>query len=155
MQIREARPEDIVPIQFVRNAVRENRLSNPALVTDADCFAFMFERGKGWVCEVENRVTGFAIADLKEKNIWALFVLPGFEGRGIGRALHDCMLNWYFSQTTDKVWLGTAPRTRAETFYRNAGWTEAGKHGKNEIRFEMTFEEWAAGHPGRETLYSR
>ncbi|MEI6407987.1 MAG: GNAT family N-acetyltransferase [Bacteroidota bacterium] len=113
MIFRTATLEDIPQIQIVRHAVKENRLSNPALVTDADCAEFITERGKGWVCVVENRVVGFAIADLRGHNIWALFVDPEYEGKGIGRRLHDTMLDWYFSQTSEDVWLGTSPGTRA------------------------------------------
>ncbi|SHF89003.1 GNAT family N-acetyltransferase [Chryseobacterium sp. OV279] len=139
--IREARPEDIPQIQTVRNSVKENMLSDPALVTDADCKEFLFERGKGWVCEIESQIVGFSIVDLKENNIWALFMHPDFENLGIGRKLHDIMLDWYFEQTQKDVWLGTDPGTRAETFYRKSGWLEAGTHG-NEIKFEMTFNNW-------------
>jgi len=52
------------------------------------------------------------------------------------------MLNWYFGQTNQPVWLGTAPNTRAEKFYRRAGWIETGTHGKGEIKFEMTCVRW-------------
>lgn len=141
MTIREASLGDIKQIQIVRNAVTENKLSNPDLVTDKDCEDFLFERGKGWVCEIDNQIVGFSIVDLKENNIWALFLHPKFEKQGIGRQLHDIMLNWYFTQTTKTVWLGTSPKTRAENFYRKSGWTAIGMHGK-EIKFEMTFENW-------------
>lgn len=142
MLIREATVDDIKQIQFVRNLVKENVLSNPNLVTDKDCEEFITIRGKGWVCEVQDQIVGFAIADLKENNIWALFVLPEFENQGIGKQLHNTMLNWYFTQTRTKVWLSTAPNTRAEIFYRKNGWTEVGTHGKGEIKFEMTYEDW-------------
>lgn len=142
MIIREAKTDDIKQIQIVRNSVKENTLSNPDLVTDADCEDFITVRGKGWVCEVDNKIVGFAIADLKEHNIWALFLNPGFERRGIGKRLHDTMLDWYFERTTHSVWLGTSPKTRAEAFYRKAGWREIGIHGKGEIKFEMTYKEW-------------
>jgi len=72
MQIREAIIDDISQIQIIRNAVKENILSNPNLVTDADCIEFITLRGKGWVCEIDGNIVGFAIADLKENNIWAL-----------------------------------------------------------------------------------
>jgi len=129
-------------MQLVRNLVRENQLSNPSLVTDKDVEEFITRRGKGWVCEMNGCVAGFAIADLIGKNIWALFVHPAFEKQGIGKQLHDIMLNWYFSHTDESVWLGTAPATRAEQFYRKAGWRETGLHGKAEIKFEMTKVEW-------------
>jgi GNAT superfamily N-acetyltransferase len=111
-------------------------------VTDKDCEEFITIRGKGWVCEIDNQIVGFAIADLKEDNIWALFIHPEFEKKGIGQQLHRIMLDWYFMQKKNKVWLGTAFNTRAEQFYKKAGWTEVGTHGTKEIKFEMTAEEW-------------
>jgi len=142
MNLREASVNDIPQIQIIRNIVKENMLSHPNLVTDQDCENFITKRGKGWVYEVDNKIAGFAIVDLEGNNVWALFVDPEYEKQGIGRQLHDMMLNWYFDQTTHTVWLGTAPGTRAESFYRNAGWTVIGKHGKGEIKFEMPIEKW-------------
>ena len=148
MDFREAQSNDISQIQVVRNAVKENMLSNPALVSDADVEEFIHVRGKGWVCETENIIVGFAIADLKDDNIWALFVHPDYEKNGIGKRLHDTMLNWYFAQGKIKIWLGTSPHTRAEDFYRKAGWTETGRHGKDEIKFEMKIEDWIKNERG-------
>lgn len=142
MTIREAKTSDIKPIQVIRNSVTENVLSNPDLVTDKDCEEFITVRGKGWVCEIDKHIVGFAIADLKENNVWALFLHPAFEKRGIGQQLHNTMLNWYFSQTKKTIWLGTAFNTRAERFYRMAGWEEVGLHGTKEIKFEMRYEAW-------------
>jgi hypothetical protein len=53
-------------------------LSDPALVTDKDCEDYLTQKGKGWVCVIENRLVGFSIVDLEDKNIWALFVHPDF-----------------------------------------------------------------------------
>ena len=142
MIFREAQVGDIKNMQIVRNSVNENVLSDPSFVTDKDCENYITIRGKGWVCDIDNAVIGFAIADLEENNIWALFLQPGYEGKGIGKKLHDIMLDWYFSKTKEKVWLGTAPNTTAEMFYRKCGWKEVGKHGKGEIKFEMTYDDW-------------
>lgn len=142
MVYREAKIEDIPNIQIVRNSVKENTLSDPGLVTDKDCEEFITTRGKGWVCEIDDQIVGFAIVDMQGNNIWALFLNPEFEKRGIGRRLHNIMLDWYFTRTKNKVWLGTAFNTRAEYFYRKAGWEAAGTHGSKEIKFEMTYERW-------------
>lgn len=142
MILREALITDIPQIQVVRNSVKENTLSDPGRVTDNDCEEFLTQRGKGWVCEIDNKVVGFSIVDLTENNIWALFMDPEFEGRGMGRQLHDTMLDWYFTQTKTPLWLGTSPSTRAEIFYRKSGWTEVGTHAKGEIKFEMTYGQW-------------
>ena len=142
MIFREALVSDIQQIQMVRHSVKENVLSDPSLVTDKDCEEFLTVRGRGWVCEINKVVVGFSIADLKENNIWALFVHPEHEAKGIGKRLHKKMLDWYFNQTKEKVWLGTAPNSRAEKFYRLNGWKEVGVHGKGEIKFEMSYEDW-------------
>jgi len=103
----------------------------------------MFHRGKGWVCEAENNIVGFAIIDLLENNVWALFIQPGYEGKGIGKRLHDEMLDWYFTRTDQTIWLGTAPKTRAEKFYDKAGWKKIGIRANGEIKFEMTKRNWS------------
>ena len=142
MHFREAKIEDIPQMQIVRNAVKENQLSDPALIKDADYDEYLLVSGKGWVCEVENSVVGFAIADLQKNNIWALFITPDFAEKGNGKKLHLLMLNWYFKQTQQTVWLGTSPNTRAETFYTKQGWTKVGTHGNKELKFEMTYQQW-------------
>jgi GNAT superfamily N-acetyltransferase len=142
LAFRKAAPGDITQIQTVRHAVKENVLSRPELVTDADCADYIVNRGRGWVCELNDKIIGFAIADLVDENIWALFVDPVYEKHGIGRRLHRIMLDWYFSQGKNKAWLGTSPNTRAASFYKKAGWVETGVHGNGEIRFEMKSDYW-------------
>lgn len=142
MIYREATIKDIPQIQVVRNQVKENTLSDPSLVSDADCVEFLTLRGRGWVCEKDETIVGFSIADLREHNIWALFIHPDHEGQGIGKELHRLMMEWYFSQTDHTVWLGTSPQTRAEEFYKQQGWKNVGVVNKGEVKFEMSKEDW-------------
>jgi GNAT superfamily N-acetyltransferase len=137
MQIREAQVADIARMSEVRLAVRENVLNTPGLVTYHHYVDYITRRGKGWVAETGGLLAGFGIVDLQGHSIWALFVHPDFDRQGVGRALHDTMLNWYFGQTPVPVWLSTVPGTRAEGFYRRAGWRETGRASNGEIRFEM------------------
>lgn len=98
---------------------------------------FITIRGKGWVCEIDKQIVGFVFVDLKENNIWALFLDPKFESNGIGQVLHNTMVDRYFTQKKN-VWLGTAINTRAGKFYRKADWSEVGSHGAKEIKFELS-----------------
>ncbi|AEV97335.1 GNAT family N-acetyltransferase [Niastella koreensis] len=142
MNFREASVSDIPQLSKVRLAVKENALSNPALVTEQDYVDYLSKRGKGWVCELDNHVVGFAIGDLEKHNVWALFVQPDFEGQGIGRELLIMLLDWYYSQTTDTIWLSTAPNTRAADFYKSFGWKETGKMPNGELKFELSADDW-------------
>ena len=148
MAIRNATADDVKQIQQVRNAVKENTLSDPSQVTDDAVVEYITRRGRGWVYEMEGIITGFSIISLLDQNVWALFVHPDFERKGIGRLLHDEMMMWYFENTDKPVWLSTSPRTRAEGFYRRAGWQENGTYGKGEIKFEMSLERWKEGIAG-------
>ncbi|MBB1286797.1 GNAT family N-acetyltransferase [Flavisolibacter sp. BT320] len=142
MILREAKTADIIEMHRVRVSVNENRLSDPGRISENDYREYITERGKGWVCEVEGGLVGFAVVDEKENNIWALFVHPDFENKGIGKRLHHTMLSWHFKQSNDPLWLGTSPGTRAEIFYKKMGWQKAGFYGKDEVKFEITKEAW-------------
>ena len=142
MIFREATIHDIPQMHAIRIAVKENILPDPSIITKEDYISFLTVRGKGWVCAIENIVIGFAIIDLQEKNIWALFVHLDHERKGVGKRLQQIMLNWYFEINDETVWLGTSPGTRAENFYRVSGWKEVGRRANGEIKFEMTKSEW-------------
>lgn len=137
MFIREALLGDIPEMHRIRMAVKENVLTNPLAVQEADYLPFLSPPNKGWVCEVADQITGFSIVDTAEKEVWALFVNPLFEGRGIGARLHDVMVTWYFSQDKTELILGTEPGTRAEGFYLHKGWVAIGQKSNGEIIFKM------------------
>jgi GNAT superfamily N-acetyltransferase len=137
MFIREALLGDIPEMHRIRLAVKENVLTNPLAVQEADYVLFLSLPNKGWVCEVADQIVGFSIVDIEEREVWALFVNPLFEGRGIGARLHDEMVTWYFSQDKTELILGTEPGTRAEGFYLHKGWVATGQKSNGEIIFKM------------------
>lgn len=143
MIFRIAELSDIKQMQVVRHLVKENTLSDPALVPDKDVAYYISEKGRGWVCVVDGRVVGFSIIDLRDRSVWALFVDPEFAGKGIGKELHRIMIDWYFGQTRDKVVLGTAPNTRAERFYQLQGWRSVGSYPNGDIKFELSHADWS------------
>ncbi len=72
--------------------------------------------------------------------------LPAFENMGIGRKLHDTMMQWYFEKGKENAWLTTSPGTRAQQFYTTAGWIETGRKENGEIKFELTKDSWLNIH---------
>lgn len=119
--LRQAQRGDIEGMYRVRMSVRENRFVSMPF-PPADYVPAIEQTGRGWVVEVDRRIVGLAIGNAITGNIWALFVDPAHERQGHGRRLHDTLVEWLFSQGLDRLWLSTDPRTRAECFYRAAGW---------------------------------
>ena len=134
--LRVALRDDIAEIQRVRHAVRENRLTS-GVVTDDDVRQHLEVLGRGWVILLDGTLRAFAIGNRTNGNVWALFVEQGYEQRGFGRRLHDAMVAWFWAEGVPRLWLSTTPGTRAEGFYRAAGWRDAGPAPHGEIRFEM------------------
>ena len=137
-EIRVAGIEDIAAMHAIRLAVRENALSDPSKVRPSDYERYLTTRGRGWVHVLDGAITGFAIADADARSVWALFVTPEFEGRGIGRRLHDVMVDWLFRSSSGTVWLTTEPGTRAARMYAGSGWQHVGETASGEWRFERS-----------------
>jgi ribosomal protein S18 acetylase RimI-like enzyme len=137
MTIRTMMPSDVPAAHVIRLRVRENKLSDPSVVTEQDYHDFMARDTRSWVCEVDGALAGFVMVDVEEQNLWALFVAPEHEFKGIGRALHEVMIAWYFNGC-DKLRLSTAPNTRAAAFYRKAGYRDMGPTSNGrELIFEL------------------
>jgi GNAT superfamily N-acetyltransferase len=132
--IQRALHADVPRIMAIRHAVRENRLSDPNAVTAADCAAFI-DRAEIWVWVEDGMIQGFSAGDPRNGEIFALFVDPAHEGRGIGRALIAMACAALRAAGHGAATLSTQPGTRAERFYRANGWTPAGTNRKGELVF--------------------
>jgi GNAT superfamily N-acetyltransferase len=135
--LRKARVRDVSAMNHLRLQVRENVLSDPGRITEAMTTAAITAEGRGWVWEENGTILGFSIARDADPSIWALFVLPEHEGRGIGVALHDEAVDWLWSRGAACIWLSTDPGTRAEWFYRERGWRGTGRLANGEVRLEL------------------
>jgi GNAT superfamily N-acetyltransferase len=133
--IRRAVLTDEPRIFEIRFAVRENRLSDPTLVTSADVKWFIENPGI-WLWDEAGVIKGFSAGDTRDGTIWALFVDPAYEGRGIGKALLETALVPLRRAGYRVARLSTDRGTRADQFYRATGWVETGVTEKGETLFE-------------------
>ena len=111
----------------IRLSVRENVLTNPSSVTHEHYQRLLTGSGRGFVCEEEGGLVGFAIADLEASNVFALFVSPAHERRGIGRLLLDELVLALdvapCRNRTPKSKFGKGPRWRTTTMEMNPATT--------------------------------
>jgi GNAT superfamily N-acetyltransferase len=140
-RVREAETADIPAMHRIRLSVRENVLSSPTKISTGDYERMLRISGAGFACTIGNELVGFAIADVESKSIWALFVAPVHERRGFGRMLMERLLRSLTNMGIDHVSLSTEPGTRAETFYRAAGWRQTGITETGELRFELQLSQ--------------
>jgi GNAT superfamily N-acetyltransferase len=139
--LREATAADLPGITRVRTSVRENLLTVEQLrargITEASIAASLLGDSKGWVAEHEGEIVAFAIADRATRSIFALFVLPDWEGRGLGSQLLDLALGWLCASGAGVVWLTTGPDTKAAGFYERWGWVATGQEAGGDTRYEI------------------
>ena len=133
---RQAARADIAAIHAVRMSVRENQLTR-SVISERDYVDHLETLRRGWVIEVAGQIVAVVVGNARNGNIWGLFVNPDFERRGFGRRLLDTAVEWLWSQGLTRLWLTTAPGTRAQGFYEAGGWTHGGVTEHGEIRFEL------------------
>jgi GNAT superfamily N-acetyltransferase len=134
-ELRPARETDIRRLMEIRAAVRENRLES--LTLGADDYLPYIADARCWVWDEAGIVLGFAALDAASASVWALFVMPGSEGRGIGRALLAQTVAEARSRGLPALTLETASGTRAERVYRRGGWQGAGRGAKGTLRLRL------------------
>jgi GNAT superfamily N-acetyltransferase len=128
--IRKATRDDIPRIMEIRAGVRENMLRDPSRVTVGDV-AWYIDNPGIFVWVDDQRIVGFSAADPRNGNVFGLFVEEFYEGRGIGQALFERACDVLVEANCPRMWLTTWPGTRAERFYREAGWQVTGEDDGN------------------------
>lgn len=129
--LRAAAPGDLEAITQVRTSVAENHLSvegMAALGITPQGVASDLRAGDlgGWVVEEGRHIVAFSMADRRDGQIFALFTLPGQEGRGYGTRLLEAATGWLAERGHREAWLSTDPGTRADRFYAARGWRADG-----------------------------
>ena len=71
-------------------------------------------------------IQGFSAADPRDGSIFAMFVHPVYEGRGVGQKLLPLACGTLKETGHQSAILATEPATRAERFLRNADLRQKG-----------------------------
>jgi GNAT superfamily N-acetyltransferase len=140
-RIRPADPADTAALFRVRTSVHENHQSEEELarigVTRESVAQLLASPGaRGWCAEQGGSIVAFAIARRTERDLFALFVEPGFERRGLGSSLLESAVTWLRAGGIERIRLSTGRGTRAQSFYEKRGWKDAGSPGEQMVMLE-------------------
>jgi GNAT superfamily N-acetyltransferase len=143
--------EDVETLFDIRTSVSQNHLSREELAAmgitpETAAAAIASGERHGWIAELDGFAAAFSMADAQEGTVFAMFVRPGYEGRGLGRLLMAEAEAFLFERHA-VIWLTTDGReeVRANGFYRRLGWKMAGAAEGEDVRCEKE----ALGSPCR------
>jgi GNAT superfamily N-acetyltransferase len=140
-QIRIATNKDIAALFDIRTSVRENHQSHAGLAAAGitpDSIARMLETtSRAWIAVTDDTPVAFSMANAEEATIFAMFVRPGHEGRGLGARLMRAAEGWLFGAGCSEIWLLTSadPAVRANGFYRHIGWQPDGVQEDGQMKY--------------------
>ena len=139
MKIRELNKSDIEEIFIVRTSILENSFNLNDLaaigITKHSVLDWLDGSIKGWVCELSEKIVGFAMGDSKTAEIPVIEIYLEYEKLGIGRKIMSHIQNWLWSFGHSDLWLwsNSDKSVRAHGFYRKLRWLPTGEtQNKNE-----------------------
>lgn len=127
---REITPRDVPALFDVRTSTHQNNMTLEELhslgITVESVREKLEGTYKGWSCEVDGQLVGFAMGDRATGELWVIAVLPEYIGKGIGSALLRAVEQWLAESGCDRLWLTTDvdPALKAYDFYRSHGWKD-------------------------------
>lgn len=142
--IRLATVNDIDAIFVIRTSVKENHLSREQLTRMGITHGAISEAIRSspcvWIAQVGENLAGFSMADINEGSVFAMFLLPEFEGLGIGRLLMEKVEETLFRHHS-AIWLETGRKSRAHGFYQRLGWQVTRELEEGDVRMEKSRPE--------------
>lgn len=135
--VRVATVADVPSLFDVRTSVVENYQSVEELarlgVTLESVADMLRSNSRAWVGEEDDHVVAFSMANAAEATVFAMFVRPGSDGQGWGRALMIEAEHWLFDRGCEEIWLLTDGP--AISFYQHLGWRNEGVQTDGQTRF--------------------
>ena len=141
VRTRMATVEDVESLFEIRTSVAQNHLSREqmdALGITAQVLNSAIKEGPCvWIAEVDERPVAFSMIDRDEGEVFAMFVRPAFENRGLGRLLMAAAEAELF-RAHERIFLVTDGRQeiRANGFYQRLGWTVVARVDAQDVRYE-------------------
>lgn len=137
--IRPAEVSDVGDMFRIRSAADENTMTPQELaaagVTPGAIALAVQSDPCAWVATAGGATVGFAMVDLHSACLFALFVLPPYQGKGIGTRLVRACEDALFSRHAT-AWLETSADSRAARLYRRLGWGADADVGGGDVRLE-------------------
>ncbi|MBB4867898.1 GNAT superfamily N-acetyltransferase [Pseudomonas nitritireducens] len=139
--IRRATVADIDTLFDIRTSVRQNHLSREQMselgITPQVLAEVIQASPCAWIAEWDGKAGGFAMVDGEAAEVFALFVRPELEGRGLGGLLLAAAEEFLF-RDHPSIWLVTdgGEEIRANAFYLRRGWQLAGRVDERDVRYE-------------------
>jgi ribosomal protein S18 acetylase RimI-like enzyme len=141
INVRTARLSDIEGMFDVRTSVIENHLSREVMrhmgITEGVVGDMIEKSLCTWVANENNKIIGFSMILPDEGCLFAAFVLPEYEGKGIGRRLVTLAEQELF-QHHEIAWLETDKNSRAAKFYMQLGWGNETELNGTDIKLEKS-----------------
>lgn len=141
INVRTARLSDIEGMFDVRTSVIENHLSREEMrymgITEGVVGDMIEKSLCAWVAAENNKIIGFSMILPDEGCLFAAFVLPEYEGKGIGRRLVTLAEQELF-QHHEIAWLETDKNSRAAKFYMQLGWGNETELNGTDIKLEKS-----------------
>ncbi|ECB5849787.1 N-acetyltransferase [Salmonella enterica subsp. enterica serovar Stanley] len=137
--IRQALITDVESIFDVRTSVRENHLSREEMrqmgITESSVANMIQNSCCAWVAIDGMKVVGFSMVLHENGCLFAAFVLPEYENKGIGRELLMRAETELFKHH-EVIWLETEKNSRAAKIYKHLGWVKKIETDKDHVRLE-------------------
>jgi GNAT superfamily N-acetyltransferase len=142
LTLRPATVVDVPTLFAIRTGVRENHMNLEELAlagVTPESVVDLIRSGSAatWIGLWDGEPAAFAMARADRGDVFALFVLPEMEGRGLGGALLSAAEAWLASRGVGTAWLltGGEPGLKAARFYAAQGWLAKGRQPDGQIRF--------------------
>ncbi|MGB5870039.1 MAG: GNAT family N-acetyltransferase [Albidovulum sp.] len=146
--IRPMVPEDVEATLAMRARTRENAMTLAELeaeygITPQSAAEALRTTQKGWLCEHDGKVAGFAIGDCATGEVVVLAVLPDYEGQGFGKSLLEHVHAALRAAGHDTIWLwaNPDPAMRAAGFYARMGYHMTQEVGADSVKLQRGPEQ--------------